>query len=255
MPIAHPVSLLHRIGLVLGAGLLLAWSSQAAEVKVAVAANFAAPMKVIAQDFERETGHKVHLAFGATGTFHAQIKNGAPFDVLLAADEFTPSQLEKAGLAVAGSRQTYAVGRLVLWSPQAGLVDAKGEVLRSKSFKRLAVANPKLAPYGAAALQVLQGLGLSHQVALVEAAHIGQVFQFVDSGNAELGFLAMSQVFEQGRLRSGSAWVVPARLHAPLRQDLVLLAHGRHNPAAQTLLKHLRSDKAKAVIQAFGYEL
>jgi molybdate transport system substrate-binding protein len=249
-----PGPLWHRLGLALIA-CLLPWGSEAADVKVAVAANFAAPMKVIAQDFERVTGHKVHLAFGATGTFHAQIKNGAPFDVLLAADESTPSQLEREGLAVAGSRHTYAVGRLVLWSRQPGLVDAQGEVLRSKSFKRLALANPKLAPYGAAAWQVLQGLGLSDQVALVEAAHIGQVFQFVDSGNAELGFVAMSQVFEQGKLRSGSAWVVPARLHAPLRQDLVLLTHGRHKPAAQAFVNHLRGGKAKAVIQAFGYEL
>jgi molybdate transport system substrate-binding protein len=254
MPIPRPAALLHRLCLALSAG-LLAWSSQAAEVKVAVAANFAAPMKVIAQNFERETGHKVHLAFGATGTFHAQIKNGAPFDLLLAADEVTPTQLDKEGLAVAGSRHTYAVGRLVLWSRQPGLVDAQGEVLKSKSFKRLALAHPKLAPYGAAALQVLQGLGLNDQVAVVEAIHIGQVFQYVDSGNAELGFVAMSQVFEQGKLRRGSAWVVPARLHAPLRQDAVLLSHGRQNPAAQALLKHLRSDKARAVIQAFGYEL
>ena len=249
-----PAPLFHRVSLALVA-CLLAWSSQAAEVKVAVAANFAAPMKVIAQDFERETGHKVHLAFGATGTFHAQIKNGAPFDVLLAADESTTSQLEKEGLTVAGSRQTYAIGRLVLWSPQASLVDARGEVLRSKSFKRLALANPKLAPYGAAALQVLQGLGLSDKLAVVEAAHIGQVFQFVASGNAELGFVAMSQVFENGKLRRGSAWVVPARLHAPLRQDAVLLKHGQHQPAAQAFLNHLRGEKAKAVVQAFGYEL
>lgn len=254
MPIPRPAALLHRLCLAL-VTCLLAWSSQAAEVKVAVAANFAAPMKVIAQDFERETGHKVHLAFGATGTFHAQIKNGAPFDVLLAADESTPSQLEKEGLTVAGSRQTYAIGRLVLWSPQASLVDARGEVLRSKSFKRLALANLKLAPYGAAALQVLQGLGLSDKLPVVEAAHIGQVFQFVTSGNAELGFVAMSQVFENGKLRSGSAWVVPARLHAPLRQDAVLLKHGQHQPAAQAFLNHLRGEKAKAVIQAFGYEL
>lgn len=249
-----PAPLFHRVSWALVA-CLLAWSSQAAEVKVAVAANFAAPMKVIAQDFERETGHKVHLAFGATGTFHAQIKNGAPFDVLLAADASTPSQLEKEGWAVAGSRHTYAVGRLVLWSSQAGLVDAQGEVLTSKSFKRLALANPKLAPYGAAALQVLQGLGLKDRVPLVEAAHIGQVFQFVASGNAELGFVAMSQAFENGKLRSGSAWVVPARLHAPLRQDAVLLNHGQHKPAAQAFLNHLRGEKAKAVIQAFGYEL
>jgi len=247
-------SYLHRIVVALSAG-LLAWGSQATEVKVAVAANFAAPMKIIAQDFERETGHKATLAFGATGTFHAQIKNGAPFDVLLAADESTPSQLEKEGLGVAGSRQTYAVGRLVLWSGQASLVDAQGEVLRSNSFKRLALANPKLAPYGAAALQVLQGMGLSEKSSVVEAAHIGQVFQFVASGNAELGFVALSQVFENGKLRSGSAWVVPARLHAPLRQDAVLLTHGRHKPAAQALLKYLRGDKARAVIQAFGYEL
>jgi molybdate transport system substrate-binding protein len=236
---------------------LLAVASQAETVSVAVASNFAAPMKQIATEFEHDTGHKAVLSFGATGQFHAQIKNGAPFELLLAADAQTPLKLEQEGLAWAGTRRSYAIGRLVLWSRRPGLVDEAGTVLRTGKFEKLALANPKLAPYGAAAWQVLAQLGLSDTLRprIVEAANISQALQFVASGNAALGFVAMAQVFEGGRLREGSAWVVPEQMHTPLRQDLVLLLPGKGKPAAQALLTYMQSPKARAIIASFGYTL
>ena len=229
----------------------------AGEVSVAVASNFTAPMKIIAQAFERDTGHKAILSFGATGQFYAQIKNGAPFTVLLAADDETPARLEREGVAVLGTRFTYATGKVVLWSKKADLVDAKGEILKTGKFDKLALANPKLAPYGAAAMQILEKMNLTKQLGpkLVEASNIGQTFQFVSSGNAALGFVALSQVFENGKLKEGSGWVVPSNLYSPIKQDAVLLTSGKANVAAQALLQYLRSDKAKAIIVSFGYDL
>ncbi len=231
--------------------------TMAGEVSVAVASNFTAPMKIIAQAFERDTGHKVILSFGATGQFYAQIKNGAPFAVLLAADDETPARLEREGVAVPGTRFTYATGKVVLWSKKADLVDDKGEILKTGKFDKLALANPKLAPYGAAAMQVLETMNLTKQLGpkLVEASNIGQTFQFVSSGNAALGFVALSQVFENGKLKEGSGWVVPSNLYSPIKQDAVLLTSGKANVAAQALLQYLRSDKAKAIIVSFGYDL
>ena len=231
--------------------------TMAGEVSVAVASNFTAPMKVIAQAFERDTGHKAILSFGATGQFYAQIKNGAPFTVLLAADDETPARLEREGVAVLGTRFTYATGKVVLWSKKADLVDAKGEILKTGKFDKLALANPKLAPYGAAAMQILEKMNLTKQLGpkLVEASNIGQTFQFVSSGNAVLGFVALSQVFENGKLKEGSGWVVPSNLYSPIKQDAVLLTSGKANVAAQALLQYLRSDKAKAIIVSFGYDL
>ena len=187
-------------------------SAHAADVQVAVAANFSAPMRKIAPQFEKDTGHKAVLAFGATGAFHAQIRNGAPFQLLLSADDETPAQLEKEGLAVAHTRFTYATGRLVLWSAQAGVVDAKGEVLAMGSFERIAIANPRLAPYGAAAIETLARLHLLDklQTKFVQGENIAQAFQFVSTGNAPLGFVALSQVMVDGTISKGSAWVVPA---------------------------------------------
>lgn len=231
--------------------------TMAGEVSVAVASNFSAPMKIIAQAFERETGHKAILSFGATGQFYAQIKNGAPFAVLLAADDETPARLEREGVAVPGTRFTYATGKVVLWSKKVDLVDDKGEILNTGQFDKLGLANPKLAPYGAAAMQVLEKLNLTKQLGpkLVEASNIGQTFQFVSSGNAALGFVALSQVFENGKLKEGSGWVVPSNLYSPIKQDAVLLTSGKANVAAQALLQYLRSDKAKAIIVSFGYDL
>jgi molybdate transport system substrate-binding protein len=231
--------------------------AQAAEVSVAVASNFTAPAQKIAAAFERDTGHKAVLAFGATGKFYAQIKNGAPFQVLLAADGATPARLEKEGLALAGSRFTYATGRLVLWSPQPALVDDKGDVLRTGGFAHLAIANPKLAPYGLAAVETLGKLGLlaALQPRLVQGENIGQAYQFVATGNAALGFVALSQVMSEGRITQGSAWVIPAQWHTPIRQDAVLLATANDNPAALAWVTFLKSDKARAIIRSFGYEL
>lgn len=239
--------------LMLGASL----ASRAAEVQVAVAANFFAPMKAIAAEFEKTTGHKAVLSSGATGKFYAQIQSGAPFDVFLAADDETPARLDKENATVAGSRFTYATGKLVLWSARPDLVDAKGEVLRSAKFAHIALAAPKLAPYGAAAVETLTRLGLLAQLEprFVQGESIGQAFSFVSTGNAELGFVALSQVWENGKLRSGSAWIVPAELHGPIRQDAVLLARGKDNAAATALMAHLKSDAAKAVIRSFGYDV
>lgn len=237
---------------------LLALSGKvfAEQVSVAVAANFSAPMKRIAQQFQQETSHTVTLSFGATGQFYAQIRNGAPFQVLLAADTHTPSMLVNQGLAVAGTQFTYAAGKLALYSAEPGLVDNEGSVLNTGNFNKLAIANPKLAPYGQAAMQVLQALGLSQAVApkLVEGANIGQAYQFVASGNATLGFVALSQVLENGKIRNGSAWVVPGALYSPINQDAVLLKNGHNNAAAKALLAYLKSDSARTVIESFGYD-
>ena len=224
-------------------------------VSVAVAANFTAPMQKIAAAFEVDTGHKAELSFGATGKFYAQITHGAPFQVLLSADDTTPARLEREGKAVAHSRFTYAIGTLVLWSAQPGTVDAKGDVLKSGDFKHLAIANPKLAPYGAAALQVMEKLGVATalQPRLVQGENIAQTFQFVSTGNAQLGFVALSQVMADGKIRSGSAWQVPASLHEPIRQDAVLLMPGKDSAAASALLTYLRGSKARAIIQSYGY--
>lgn len=229
--------------------------AHADEVQVAVAANFAAPMHKIAAAFGQASGHKAVLSFGATGKFYAQIRHGAPFAVLLAADDETPARLVAEGLAVPGSRFTYATGRLVLWSRLPGLVDAQGAVLRAPPPGKLAVADPRLAPYGAAAQQVMDRLGLGDALRplLVTGENIGQTHRFVASGNAALGFVALSQVMVDGRIGAGSAWVVPETLHEPIRQDAVLLRAGAGNAAAQALLQYLRSDAAREVIRAHGY--
>jgi len=239
------------------ASALFGVAAQAGEVTVAVAANFTAPMQKIALAFEQDTGHKAQLAFGATGKFYAQIKNGAPFAVLLAADDETPARLEKEGLAVAGARFTYATGRLALWSKSPNLVDDKGEVLRSNSFNKIAIADPKLAPYGMAAMEVIYKLGVQANVVpkLVQGESIGQTYQFVSTENAQLGFVALSQISIGGRITQGSAWIVPQNMHAPLKQDAVLLNAGKDNAAAQALLKYLQSDTAKTIIKSYGYAL
>jgi molybdate transport system substrate-binding protein len=227
------------------------------DVQVAVAANFTGPMQRIAAEFERDSGHRVLLSFGATGKFYAQIVNGAPFDVFLAADDRAPAKLEEGGQAVAGSRFTYATGKLVLWSAKEGLVDAQGEVLRSGDFRHLAIASPKTAPYGAAALTVMDGLGVlpALQPKLVTGENITQAHQFIATGNAELGFIALSQVTDNGALAAGSGWLVPDGLHDPIRQDAVLLKGGADKAGAHALLAYLKSEDAADIIRAFGYAL
>lgn len=246
--------------LVSAAFAVLALSSSAGaaatEVTVAVAANFIAPMQKIAAAFEHATGHRAVLASGSTGSFNAQIRNGAPFQVLLAADVQTPARLEGEGFAVPGSRFTYATGRLVLWSAQPGRVDARGEALsRLAANERVAIADPKLAPYGSAAVETLERLGIRERVRdrVVQGENVAQAYQYVSTGNAAMGFVALSQVMSDGRIAKGSAWIVPAGLHTPIRQDAVLLTPGKGNAAAVSLLSFLRSDEAKAIIRGFGY--
>ncbi|KFI08328.1 molybdate ABC transporter substrate-binding protein [Massilia sp. BSC265] len=228
----------------------------AAEVHVAVASNFSAPMKEIAAAFEKKSGHKTILAFGATGKFYAQVRNGAPYGLLVSADAATPARLVSEGLAVPGTAFTYATGRLVLWSAQSSFVDGQGAVLRNGAFAHLAIANPRTAPYGAAAVGALEKLrllgGLKNK--LVQGENIAQTYQFVKTGNAALGFVAMSDVYRGGKFVGGSAWVVPADLHAPIRQDAVVLARGASNPAARELAAYLQSDEVRQIIRFYGYE-
>lgn len=230
---------------------------QADEVQVAVAANFTAPIQAIAADFEKDTGHKLVAAYGATGQFYTQIKNGAPFEVFLSADDTTPEKLEKEGDTVKGSRFTYAVGTLALWSAKEGYVDDKGEVLKKNEYQHLSIANPKAAPYGLAATQVLEKLQLTEatKAKIVEGQNITQAYQFVSTGNAELGFVALSQIYKDGKVSSGSAWIVPASMHDPIKQDAVILNKGKDNAAAKALVEYLKGPKAAAVIKSYGYQL
>ena len=228
----------------------------AEQVLVAVAANFVPPFREVAMEFEKTTGHTVQVASGASGNFFTQIKNGAPFDVFFSADAERPKLLEDEGLAVKGSRFTYAIGRLVLWSADPNLV--KGEdTLRSEKFKHLAIANPKAAPYGVAAMQTMQKLGVweSVQSRLVMGESLGQTIGFIESGNAELGFLALSQVLDPKMKGKGGRWDVPINLHEPIMQDVVLLAKGKDNPAANALMEFMGGPQAKAIIERYGYEL
>jgi molybdate transport system substrate-binding protein len=241
---------------------LLAWATMAgslhaAEAQVAVAANFAEPIKAVAAVLEKSTGHTLRITVGATGGLYAQIRNGAPFDVLLAADTKTPAQMEIDGLAQPGSRFTYATGKLVLWSADPAKVDARGAVLKGEGFRKLAIANPKTAPYGAASVEVINQLGLSAAMTprLVQGESIGQTYNFVHTGNAEIGFVAMSQVLEGGRLKGGSMWVVPQNLYAPIGQDAVLLKRATNNEAAKALLQLLKSPNIKDLIRSYGYDI
>lgn len=241
----------------LALGLVFASGAMADEVKVAVAANFTAPIQALAPAFEKATGHKLVASFGATGQFYAQINNGAPFEVLLSADDSTPAKLENEGATVPGSRFTYAIGSLVLWSANPTYLDGSDAALKAGQFKHLAIANPKAAPYGLAAAQVLAKLGLSEAVKgkLVEGQNITQAHQFVATGNAELGFVALSQVYKDGQLVSGSAWIVPESMYEPIKQDAVILKPGANNPAAAALVEYLKSPEAAKVIESFGYKL
>ena len=241
------------LSLLLATGLV-----QADEVSVAVAANFTEPMKKITAEFEKTNGHKVTLSFGSTGKFYAQVKAGAPFEVLLAADDETPGKMEQEGLAVKDSHFTYAIGKLVLWSATEAFVDDQGEILKRGSFDHIAVANPKLAPYGAAGMQTLQALGVYDAIApkIVQGENIAQTYQFIATGNALLGFVALSQVIgEDGKVKSGSAWIVPQKYYTPIRQDAVLLERGKDKIAAVELLKFLKTPYAAKIIQSYGYEL
>ncbi|OQW34061.1 MAG: molybdate ABC transporter substrate-binding protein [Nitrospira sp. SG-bin1] len=223
---------------------------------VAVAANFIPPFRELAIEFETTTGHTLRVAAGSSGNFYSQIKNGAPFDVFLSADGERPKLLEEEGLGVKESRFTYAIGRLVLWSPNLDLM--KGEqTLRSEHFKHLAIANPKTAPYGVAAIQTMQKLGVWEKVRprIVMGENLGQTMGFIESGNAELGFVALSQVIDPNIKHKGARWDVPKHLHEPIRQDVILLTKSQQNPAAKALMEFLGSPTAQAIIERYGYEL
>ena len=224
---------------------------------VAVAANFTKPMTEIATDFEQATGHTAKLAFGASGKFVAQLENGAPFDVFLSADDKNPIKLEQAGLTVTGSRFTYAIGKLALWSTNPSAIDSDGQVLVNGNFNHLAIADPKLAPYGVAALEVLKNKDLLEklQSKFVQGENIAQTYEFINSGAAEIGFIALSQISENGKIHTGSAWIVPDSLYSPILQDAVLLKTGEANPAAVSLMAYLKSAPARAIIRKYGYEL
>lgn len=222
------------------------------EVKVAVAANFTEPMKEIAAAFEKKTRHTASVSYGSTGKFYTQIINGAPFEILLAADQKTPKLLQDGGLG--SGRFTYAIGKLVLWSADPALVDTQGKVLKTGGFEKIAVANPKTAPYGTAAVQAMQARGVyaALKPKIVQGDNITQTYQFVATRNAQLGFVALSQVIG---VKSGSAWQVPQALYDPIRQDAVLLKTGASSPAASELMSYLKSDDAQAVIKKYGYVL
>lgn len=235
---------------------LAAAPAPAGEVRVAVAANFIGTLDRLGKAFGAESGNTLLVSAGSTGKLYAQIRNGAPYDVLLAADIDHPQRLEREKLAVAGSRFTYARGRLALWSRDPGRVDAEARVLRTDSFRHLAIANPRTAPYGAAAQQALQHLGLWPTLAprLVRGEDIGQAFQFVQSGNAELGFVALAQIRQLRPDARGSFWSVPARFYDPIEQQAVLLARAKANAAARAFLVFLQSQHAREIIRADGYE-
>ncbi len=224
----------------------------AEEITVAVAANFTEPAKEIAAAFERASGDKVTLTFGASGQFYTQIASGAPFEVFLSADAERPTKAEQAGLAVAGSRFTYAVGKLVLWSAAPGLVDSQGAVLRGGKFTKLSIADPAAAPYGLAAIQTLKTLKLYDQLQpkIVQGASIAQAFTFVKTGNAELGFVALSQVINEP---GGSRWLVPEVDHEPITQQAVLLKPGVNSTGSRAFLTFLKGGQAKAIIRRYGY--
>lgn len=238
------------------AGLLAAaCAAHAGEVQVAVAANFAGPVAKLGEAFTAATGHVLKVSTGSTGKFYTQITRGAPFEVLVAADDETPKRLVAEGHAVPGSNFTYAIGKLVLWSATPGFVDAQGAVLASAKVRHVAIANPKVAPYGAAAMETLKARGLVDAVVpkLVTAESIAQAYQFAATGNAELAFVALSQVAAPGKPALGSYWLVPPSQYGEIRQDAVLLKAGAKNPAATAWLDFLKGDAAKQLIRSFGY--
>lgn len=234
--------------------LLMIKPAMADAINIAVASNFAEPIKEIASRYETQSGQRINLVFGATGKHYAQIKNGAPFAAFFAADAHRPELLEKEGVALPGSRFTYAVGRIVLWSPKAGYVDAQGKILQLQPFRHLAIANPRLAPYGKAAQQFLQARGLwdELQERMVRGENIGQTFQFVRSGSAELGIVAYSQVKRPGHPVEGSLWEIPPTEYAPIEQQAVLL---EENPVARDFLAFIKSPEALDIILGFGYAI
>jgi molybdate transport system substrate-binding protein len=235
------------------AGLCAGTSARGEDVLVAVAANFAKPMEQLSADFTQRNGHAIKISTGSSGNFVKQIENGAPFAVFLSADEERPAKLEQEGHGVAGTRYTYAIGRLVLWSRKPGLIlNDPAQAINRADVHHIAIANPDVAPYGRAAMQTLQALGLWDKIQpkLVRGEDIAQTYQWVDTGNTEVGFVALSQVVKN---ENGSRWLVPTELYQPIKQQAVLLKAGENNPAAHAFLTYLRSEPARSIITSFGY--
>ena len=247
-----PLSSKRVLAPLLLAAFMLPAQARAAETSIAVAANFTVPAKQLAAAFQRQTGDALALSFGSSGQFMAQITQGAPYEVFLSADAARPQKLETMGLGVPGSCFTYAVGKLVLWSAEPGLIDPEGKVLSSSKFTHIAIANPTSAPYGAAALETLKALGLLATVTpkIVTGESITQTYQFIASSNAELGFVALSQVIQS---KKGSEWLVPQTMYTPIKQDAVLLKAGENDPVAKAFLAYLKTPAALAVIRGYGY--
>ncbi len=237
--------------------LLMSSRSYAGTAIVAVASNFTIPMQKIADSFEQDTGNKLVLSFGSTGSFYAQIKNGAPYQVLLSADNETTELLEREGYAQKGASFTYAIGRLILWSNKSNYVNGSAEVLSTNQFKKIAIANPKLAPYGLAAQETLSKLGLLSRLEskIILGENISQTYQFILTENTELGFIALSQVYKDGQISSGSGWIVPSSFHTPIIQNATILNAGKNHDTPQLFVQYLKSDKTKAIIKSFGYEI
>ena len=259
MNLARTICLLASVALM---GMVFFPQAQAEPLSVAVASNFTHPMKALVQAFETQSGHKVRVSFGSSGKFYAQIKHGAPFQVFLSADQTKPSALEKEDWAVSGSRFTYATGRLALWSSKENFIDEHINALKNGQFNKLALANPKLAPYGVAAVQVLNSLNLteSSQHKWVKGENIAQTYQFVSTGNSDLGFVALSQIInldkthDNNGIKHGSAWLIPSDLHQAIRQDAILLKRGKNSQAAQQFITFMKTPKAKNIINRYGYE-
>ncbi|MFT2111075.1 molybdate ABC transporter substrate-binding protein [Marinomonas sp. 2405UD68-3] len=234
---------------------LLPYQAQADSALIAVASNFTLTMKALIARFHADTPHTLRVSFASSGKLYAQIKNGAPFDLLLSADQVIPQKLLGEGNAVPTTQMTYAVGKLALWSSDPTVVDAKGDVLHSSKMNKLALANPKLAPYGFAAIEVLKNLNVyaSTKPSWVQGENIGQTYQFVRTGNANLGFVALSQVHNNQQPINGSVWEVPDHLYSPIKQDLVVLNKGKDNAAVSAFLKYLNLPKTQKLIQSYGY--
>ena len=230
----------------------------AADIKVAVTSSFMDPMTAIAEEFQKATGHRALLNEGSTGELYAQILNGAPFDIYLSSDAQDAKGIEDDGFAVAGSRFTYAVGRLTLWSPRPGRIGNDGEhLLRSGGFESLAISNPRTNGYGKAAVQALKTVGVwtSVQDRIVEAENSREAFQLVANGKADVGLVPLGEVLDPDVKQKGSRWDIPHRLHSPILQDAVLLERGKENSGALQLLQFLRGPQARRIIVQFGYEL
>jgi molybdate transport system substrate-binding protein len=251
------ISLRGRFSILLVLCGLLGTQAWAGEVKVAVAANFAAPLERLAPLFEKESGHTLKVTAAASGKLYAQIKGGAAFDVFLSADEETPKRLMQEGFAVGGTRFVYATGRLVLWSVQPGLVDDKASVLNKGNFNTLAIANPINSPYGVAAKETLTKLTMWNAIQrkLDKGDDVTQTWQMAATEKADLVFIALSQIMRDGKVTTGSWWLVPPEMHNPIRQSAVLLTGAKDQAAAKAFLVFLKSAKAQIVMRGFGYEM